>query len=152
MKKPCWPCHNAANALADPETGVMRNLEEDPRIDAAPMDRLAYGGTFDDLVELADRRAGLFDGERNAQFACAGTARAIRRTQEQRAGPLSRIEDAGLVLDTRVVKKDTVAETDSLARRRGEGRRSPIAVTANRRPLAPEVITVPSGGDAQFGD
>lgn len=57
-----------AEALS--ENGVMKNIEsEKGRVISAPLDRLAYGGNFDTLVELADENRNLFEGRYNSQFA-----------------------------------------------------------------------------------
>ena len=51
------------------KTGKMLNIEDKENGFRTPMDQLAYGGTFGTLVELADKKANLFEGKYNSQFA-----------------------------------------------------------------------------------
>lgn len=131
-----------AEALADPNTGLIRNLEEDESLQGAPLDRMAYGGSFKTLVDMAKKRESIFDGEKNEQFASAGT----RKVRQQQRGQLESLETKGLdeaileqlaVADS-VLKRDVVAEHEDLARTRTESRRSRAAVSvgrpASRRP------------------
>lgn len=57
-----------ANALVGSD-GFMCNIEKDFEADhAAPLDSLAYGGGFDKLLEFAQTRRNLFEGEYNECF------------------------------------------------------------------------------------
>ena len=62
-----------AEALTDPKTGRMMDLEDDATKQrfAAPMDYLAYGCTFDKFVTMAKAGANLFEGTYNSHFAPA---------------------------------------------------------------------------------
>lgn len=64
-----------ADALTDPTTGLIRNLDDDPTLRGSTLDRLAYDATFDTWVQAATNRGGLFDDGLSAQFACAATRR-----------------------------------------------------------------------------
>src|SRR5699024_3627742 len=106
-----------ASALEDPQTGLIRNLEEDPALRGALMDRMAYGGSFEDLVEASKSRESVYDGEKNQQFASAGT----RRMLDASARELDTFENEGLVgleslgesqvaVDASVVKSDVLSD------------------------------------------
>lgn len=69
-----------ATALSD-DQGRMRNLEEDPDLAGQLLDRMAYGGSFEDLAKAAKNHENLFDGHGAELFACATT----RRAREQAA-------------------------------------------------------------------
>ncbi|MDU2072561.1 MAG: hypothetical protein E7E98_08640 [Cutibacterium avidum] len=69
-----------ATALSD-DQGRMRNLEEDPDLAGHLLDRMAYGGSFEDLAKAAKNHENLFDGHGAELFACATT----RRAREQAA-------------------------------------------------------------------
>ena len=69
-----------ARALEDPRTGLIRNLEEDPSLRGTVMDRMAYGGDFDSLLQAAKDRESVFDGAKSEQFASAATRRARAQT------------------------------------------------------------------------
>lgn len=69
-----------ATALSD-DRGRMRNLEEDPELAGQLLDRMAYGGSFEDLAKAAKNHENLFDGHGAELFACATT----RRAREQAA-------------------------------------------------------------------
>lgn len=58
---------DVANALANPDTGRMQSVEDATTI--STMDKLAYNGTFDDIVEAAKNHKNIFDGKNNACFA-----------------------------------------------------------------------------------
>ena len=58
-----------ADALKDPNTGRMMDIETDAKSKlASPMDQMAYGGTFETVKSLAEKNANLFEGRYNAQF------------------------------------------------------------------------------------
>lgn len=58
-----------ADALKDPSTGRMMDIETDAKSKlASPMDQMAYGGTFETVKSLAEKNANLFEGRYNAQF------------------------------------------------------------------------------------
>ncbi|WP_216363316.1 hypothetical protein, partial [Arthrobacter sp. Hiyo1] len=72
-----------AKALADPKSGRVRNLEVDTSLQGSLMDRMAYGGTLEDLIAAADNHENLYDGEKNEQFCSAPTRRARTLSAEQ---------------------------------------------------------------------
>lgn len=139
-----------ARALEDPGTGLVRNLEEDPSLVGTVMDRMAYGGDFDTLVQAAQGRESVFDGEKNEQFACSGTRRARAAISLEldafethgRQGPkdaegqdgLGGTASVELAVDASVLKRDVIAPisqgaaSDGAAMARGAGRRSMHAV------------------------
>lgn len=59
--------HEVANALSDSQTHQMESVEDSKNI--STMDKLAYGGSFEDVVEAARNGENLFKGENNVQFA-----------------------------------------------------------------------------------
>ena len=93
------------------------------------MDRLAYGGTYDDLITAAHERQNIFDGEKNGHFAPF----AVRKNQKELArydevlgyAQQSPVAEPELVP---VTKRDTVVA----GARRGAARRSPMAATVKR--------------------
>ncbi|MFC4048384.1 hypothetical protein ACFOY4_01700 [Actinomadura syzygii] len=128
-----------AEALADPRTGLVRNLEDDPSLAGSLMDRMAYGGTLQDLITAADDHENLFDGEKNTQFASAVTRRARALVDAQLAGvgldPADPDAPAAAdaeepVIDEALVKRDVMADGHAGAQARGARRRSAHAVTA----------------------
>lgn len=67
-----------ADKLTDEKTGLMMNIEKDAKEkDASVMDKLAYGGTFDTLVEGAKEGRNLFEGKYNAHFAPSSIRRNV---------------------------------------------------------------------------
>lgn len=126
-----------ASALEDPQTGLIRNLEEDPSLRGTAMDRLAYGGTFEDLVTAAKDRESIFDGEKNEQFASAGTRHMRRETGRELESftdhGIELSELAELAVPETVLKRDTLAQDADYARARGANRRSELAVSVGRR-------------------
>ncbi|MFE4834451.1 hypothetical protein ACFRAU_07195 [Arthrobacter sp. NPDC056691] len=121
-----------ARALEDPKTGLIRNLEEDPSLRGSVMDRMAYGGTFDDLIAAARDRESIYDGEKSGQFAAAGARKALAETGKQLdalevhgpKGPYS----APVFVDASMLKRDVVAQSADSSRVRGASRRSAMAV------------------------
>lgn len=59
--------HEVANALSNNVNHVMSSVEDAPTM--STMDKLAYGGTFEDLKEAAQNGENLFKGVNNVQFA-----------------------------------------------------------------------------------
>ena len=120
-----------AQALTNPDTGLMRNLEEDPKLSGAVMDRLAYGGTFRDLLAAAQTRENLYDGKMNELFA-------PKPTQRQREAALTweysggAIESKEPALEAAQVKRDVLAADAPAARARTSSRRSDLAVAVGR--------------------
>lgn len=147
-----------AKALEDPATGRIRNLEEDPTLQGTVMDRMAYGGDFDTLVRAAKNREGIYDGQKNEQFASVGTRRARAATArvlaDMEATPLEAL-DTEVFVDASVIKRDVLADEAGTARARGASRRSAHAVGVGaRRPVyTPPTFETADGdkGDDDFG-
>ncbi|MFD2794651.1 hypothetical protein ACFS27_13925 [Promicromonospora vindobonensis] len=121
-----------ARALEDPRTGLIRNLEEDPSLRGTVMDRMAYGGTFADLVEAAKNRESVYDGEKNEQFAATPARKARAETARQldtlETHDLDEVGSAVITVDGSVIKRDVVAQEGRTHRARGADRRSVHAV------------------------
>lgn len=144
-----------ASALEGPVTGRIRNLEEDLSLQGTVMDRMAYGGDFETLVQAAKNRESIFEGEKNEQFASVGTRRARAATErilaDMESAPLADL-DTEVSVDATVIKRDVLAEEASTARARGASRRSAHAVGVGaRRPVyIPRTFTVESSNDDDF--
>lgn len=117
-----------AQALTDPDTGLVRNLEEDKSLVGTVMDRMAYGGDFETLVSAAAARENVYDGPGNEQFAPAPTARTRARSAEAETG----VEAP--TVETAVLKRDVLADSIDQARTRQANRRSAQAVVVGVRP------------------
>lgn len=148
-----------ARALEDPSTGLIRNLEEDPSLAGCPMDRMAYGGDFSDLVQMAKSRENVWGGEKSAQFVSAPTRRILQRREAELAAEVAGIEvpDSPAVLDE-AVKRDVLADDADKARLRGANRRSAAAVgvTAPTRPAPRSTeyranVEETTAGDGDYG-
>lgn len=139
----------------------MRNLEEDPSLAGTVMDRMAYGGDFEALVQAAKNRESVFDGEKNEQFASAGTRRARAAAARELDAfaahgldGLDGLESAEAAVDAAVLKRDVLAQTgDGAARARGASRRSAHAVgVGGRRPAwTPSYETGQQQSDDDYG-
>jgi hypothetical protein len=121
-----------ASALEDPKTGLIRNLEEDPSLAGTVMDRMAYGGTFADLVEAAKNRESVYDGEKNEQFASSATRKAraemTRQLDQLGTAETHSLDSTAIAVDDSVVKPDVIAQDAAASRVRGGHRRSVHAV------------------------
>lgn len=120
-------------AAAMSENGVMVNIDEPAqgkdRVQmGSTMDRLAYGGDFDDLLAAATNGENLFDGSQNGHFA----PYSVRGAQADLAKWEAEL-DAGLdspAPEAAVpVSRDVLAASDPKARARGAGKASPYAPT-----------------------
>lgn len=116
-----------AQALADPKTGRVRNLEVDTSLQGSLMDRMAYGGTLEDLIAAADNHENLYDGEKNEQFCSAPTRRARALSAEQ-LQDLSQEHSAEQAIADTLIKRDVMVESHIGAQARGNRRRSQHAV------------------------
>lgn len=115
-----------ADALVDPATGRMRNIEE---MSATPLDRMAYGGQLEDLVEMAKTGENIYEGEHNARFAPAATANARRASQRAEMNLDTEFEaPANERVAESLIKPDVMAEGQDKAAARGSRRRSSTAV------------------------
>ncbi|MGT2527219.1 hypothetical protein ACU4GG_08445 [Streptomyces nojiriensis] len=147
-----------ASALEDPTTGLIRNLEEDVSLRGTVMDRMAYGGTFADLVEAAKNRESVYDGEKNEQFAPVATLNARVRTSwqlDQLGSTETRSPDRAVIaLDDSVVKPDVISQGAAASRTRGSHRRSAhaVGVGATRPVYRPSIeIDQPEVNDGDYG-
>ncbi|MFJ1733157.1 hypothetical protein [Streptomyces sp. NPDC088254] len=147
-----------ASALEDPKTGLIRNLEEDPSLAGTVMDRMAYGGGFEALVQAAKNRESVYDGEKNEQFASSGTrkARAEMSRQLDQLGSLEAHspDNAAIAVDDSVVKRDVISQDAGASRTRGSHRRSAhaVGVGASRPVYTPSIeIDQPQGNDDDYG-
>ena len=69
--------------LTDDKTGRMMNIEDEGREKfAAPLDRLAYGGSFDELKQLADKGTDLFAGKYNRFFQPSSIRKNVARKEQ----------------------------------------------------------------------
>ena len=98
-----------ANILAD-DKGFIRSIEREGLEElAAPMDKIAYGGDFKTIVDLAAKNAGLFEGEYNACFA----PKIIQKNMN-----LDSVEIGGITItapEKALVKSDTVEFSEKRA-------------------------------------
>lgn len=143
-----------ADALADPRTGLIRNLEEDPSLEGTLMDKMAYGGDFADLVTAAERGENLFDGEKNEQFCSAVTLRARQQRAALSASSSPELaneaaaerlftEAESKVADA-LIKRDVMADGHDAAQARGQRRLSQHAVTVTMPRRVPVPAYTPS--------
>lgn len=115
-----------AEALTDAHTGKMADIEDVQYEWGATMDRLAYDGTFDDVLAAARERQNIFAGEQNGHFAPL----VVQGNQQAIADFETEIEEKGFTADVEapelvaLTKKDT--RVDGAAR--GSNRRSRNAV------------------------
>ncbi|MCI4659596.1 hypothetical protein [Cryobacterium zhongshanensis] len=144
-----------AAALTGP-TGLIIDIEDpqDASLDTmgSTMDRLAYGGTFDDVLAAATTRENIFAGSENGHFA----PYAVRSNQHAIA-EWEKATEAGLDVEAPEVKllvnRDVLAESDTRARARGEGRKSPVAATVRAPRPRPAFVEVPDdAADAELVD
>lgn len=124
-----------AAALSGP-SGLVVDIEEtrlaaDEQAMGSTMDRLAYGGTFDDVMAAAAKGENIFDGDQNGHFAPFAVRGNQRRIAEwEREQELPEAERSAEPLDVRVLaNRDVLAAHDPKARAKGEGSRSPLAAT-----------------------
>lgn len=145
-------------AAALSREGVMIDMEEVPSAGAenanlgSPMDRLAYGGDFDDLLAAATSRENVFDGDQNSHFA----PYAVRKNQkalEQFDQQLMAGIDAPDPELVSLAKRDVLPEHHAESRARGGRLRSAAALTVSavKRRTAPVVpahtAVMPDGAD-----
>lgn len=129
-----------AEALTDPRTGLVRNLEDDPSLQGSLMDRMAYGGTLRDLIAAAGKRENLFEGEKNEQFCSAATRRSRRLANTQLHDLAHGTEPQAQAIADALVRRDVVPDDHVSTRARGAQRRSVHAVAVAARPLPGRVL------------
>ncbi|MDX3020126.1 hypothetical protein [Streptomyces acidiscabies] len=147
-----------ASALEDPKTGLIRNLEEDPSLAGTVMDRMAYGGGFEVLVQAAKNRESVYDGEKNEQFASSGTRKAraevSRQLDQLGSAEAQDLDSAAPAVDDSVVKHDVISQDTGASRLRGAHRRSAhaVGVGASRPFYTPSIeIEQPQGDGYAMG-
>lgn len=134
-----------AAALTGPDGRIVDIEEaETPALakKGSTMDRLAYGGTFEDVLAAAAARENIFDGSENAHFAPYAVRSNQRAIAEwEKAAEEGRQMEAPDVAV--ITNRDVLAAHDPRARARGAGRTSPVATTvrAPRPRLRPELVT-----------
>ncbi|WP_405814484.1 hypothetical protein OG241_07715 [Streptomyces sp. NBC_01390] len=143
-----------ASALEDPKTGLIRNLEDDPSLAGTVMDRMAYGGGFEALVQAAKNRESVYDGEKNEQFASSGTRKArteiSRQLDQLSSAEAQGLDSTAIAVDDSVVKRDVISQDAEASRTRGSHRRSAhaVGVGASRPRYTPSIeIDQPQGND-----
>ncbi|MFE0133267.1 hypothetical protein ACFWY6_17110 [Streptomyces sp. NPDC059037] len=146
-----------ASALEDPKTGLIRNLEEDPSLAGTVMDRMAYGGGFEALVQAAKNRESVYDGEKNEQFASSGTRKAraemSRQLDQLGSAEAHSLDSAAIAVDDSVVKRDVISQDAGASRTRGSHRRSAhaVGVGATRPVYTPSIEIDQPQGDDDYG-
>ncbi|MFI1408713.1 hypothetical protein ACH4Y0_02050 [Streptomyces sp. NPDC020707] len=143
-----------ASSLEDPKIGLIRNLEEDPSLRGTVMDRMAYGGGFEALVQAAKNRENVYDGEKNEQFASSGTLKAraemSRQLDQLSSAEAQGLDSAAIAVDDSAVKRDVISQDARTSRTRGSHRRSAhaVGVGASRPVYTPSIeIDQPQGDD-----
>ncbi|MGW3197175.1 hypothetical protein ACWDBD_21805 [Streptomyces sp. NPDC001118] len=146
-----------ASALEDAKTGLIRNLEEDPSLRGTVMDRMAYGGGFEALVQAAKNRESVYDGEKNEQFASSGTRKAraemSRQLDQLSSAEAHSLDNAAIAVDDSVVKRDVISQDAGDSRTRGSHRRSAhaVGVGASRPLYTPSIEIDQPQGDDDYG-
>ncbi|MFJ2662588.1 hypothetical protein [Arthrobacter koreensis] len=142
-------------AAALSRDGAMIDMEEVPSAGSesanlgSPMDRLAYGGDFDDLLAAATARENIFEGEQNSHFA----PYAVRKNQKALGEFDRQLMDGAEAPDPELVslaKRDVLPEHHAQSRARGGRARSSaaVAVSAVKRrltPVVPAYTVLPDG-------
>jgi len=147
-------------AAALSRDGRMIDMEEAPSAGSdaqslgSTMDRLAYGGTFEDVLAAAANRENVFDGKQNAHFA----PYALRKNRQALAEFDEQVMagvDAPLPDLVPLGKRDVLPEHHAQSKARGGVRHSSAAVTvsAGRRTprVVPAPVVLPDGSPATAG-
>jgi hypothetical protein len=147
-------------AAALSRNGVMIDMEEAPSAGSdvsslgSTMDRLAYGGSFEDVLAAAANRENVFDGEQNAHFA-PYALRKNRQTLSEFDQQIMAGVDAPLPELIPLAKRDVLPEHHAQSKARGGVLRSAAAVTvsAPRRTqrVVPNTVVLPDGTPAGVG-
>lgn len=116
-----------AQALTDPKTGQIVNMEEHPDFQGALLDRMAYGGDFETLLEAAKNGENLYDGGLNEQF-CSVPTRVARAEAKQMEAQGDLGFGHEVSISNEMFKSDVMAEHEQGAKARGANRRSELAV------------------------
>jgi hypothetical protein len=147
-------------AAALSRNGVMIDMEEAPSAGSdvsslgSTMDRLAYGGSFEDVLAAAANRENVFDGEQNAHFAPYALRKNRQSLAEFDEQILSGV-DAPLPELIPLAKRDVLPEHHAQSKARGGVPRSTAAVTVSaprRTPrVIPNTVVLPDGTPAGVG-
>ncbi len=135
-----------ATALSGPDGRIIDI--EDPEAPVLPgigstMDKLAYGGSFADVLAAANAGENIFAGAENGHFAPYAV-----RANQQRIAEWEAATEAGHEVESPemkvLVNRDVLADHDAKARARGAGRVSPMAraVRAPRPKVRPDLEVV----------
>jgi hypothetical protein len=123
-------------AAALSRNGVMIDMEEAPSASSeaqnlgSTMDRLAYGGSFEDVLAAAANRENVFEGRQNSHFA----PYALRKNQQALAAFDEQILngfEAALPELIPLSKRDVLPEHHTQSKARGGVPRSAAAVTVS---------------------
>ena len=133
-----------ADALSD-KTGHIVNMESEDVDMAAPLDKLAYGGSFEMLTEMCRKGENLFEGECNSQFA----PRSVRYNQHVLEERQAAVDDA--TIETGAMHAFTKTDTLESGRDRKVGPKRPVAVGERRLPNN-QVAAPSDGGHGEFGE
>lgn len=123
-------------AAALSRNGLMIDMEEPPTAASdqpalgSTMDRLAYGGQFDDLLTAATNRENIFDGEQNSHFAPYAVRSNRKAVAAFDAQVLAGIE-AEVPEFIPLAKRDVLPEHHAQSRSRGGVPRSTAAVAVS---------------------
>lgn len=123
-----------AAALSDPQTGMMLDIDdaEAPQLRefGSSMDRLAYGGTFDDVLAAAGQRENLFNGAQNGHFAPYQVREAQKREAQYDLVADGKLSEMSVMAEQPVLAaKDVLPDGTKGARVRGDRARSQDAKT-----------------------
>ncbi|KIA73385.1 hypothetical protein ANMWB30_23120 [Arthrobacter sp. MWB30] len=132
-------------AAALSRDGVMIDIEEPPaagrEVLGSTMDRLAYGGTFEDVLAAAAEHENVFDGQENQHFA----PYVVRKNKGLLAEFDRQLMAGASVSEPDLVplaKRDVLPEHHSKSKARGGVRRSAAAVAVrNFTPVVPTDLT-----------
>ncbi|MYR55231.1 hypothetical protein GTY54_02880, partial [Streptomyces sp. SID625] len=128
-----------------------------PSLRGTVMDRMAYGGDFEALVQAARNREGVYDGEKNEQFASSGTRKAraelSRQLDQLNSAEVQYLDSAGIAVDDAAVKRDVISQDAKTSRTRGAHRRSAhaVGVGAARPVYTPSIEIDQPQGDDDYG-
>lgn len=152
-------------ATALSEGGVMIDMEEGPSASSdranlgSTMDRMAYGGQFEDVLAAAANRENVFEGKQNSHFA----PYALRKNQQTLAEFDEQIlagVDAPVPELIPLSKRDVLPEHNDQSKARGGVPRSAAAVTVSspaargaRRfaPVVPKHSVLPDNSSSEHG-
>lgn len=121
-----------ADSLSD-ENGVMVNIESETVDMSAPLDKLAYGGDFHMLCDMAKSGRNLFEGQFNSQFAPRTVAMNVRAMEKK-----AELEASGEQVDVPAFRSFTKSDTVESGHDRKMTRKDISVGMARRVPNVPE--------------